>query len=90
MFLEKKGYNSEHRILDKKTYKSTTISWGDNGSRGSVGTDVSILDEKYVRFHYTQTDNVTGEKKDFSSKIETSVPTLPRDPLSPQEIVVLL
>jgi hypothetical protein len=52
------------------TYKNTTISWGENGSRGSVGTDVSILDEKYVRFHYTQTDNTTGEKKDFNYKVQ--------------------
>jgi hypothetical protein len=51
------------------TYRSKTISWGDNGSRGSVGADVSIWGEdKYVRFHYTQTDSY-GEKKDFDYKV---------------------
>lgn len=53
-----------------KTYKSTTVSWGENGSRGSVGVNVSIYDEKYVRFYYTQTDNYTGEKKDFDYKVQ--------------------
>ena len=52
------------------TYKSTTVSWGENGSRGSVGVNVSIYDEKYVRFYYTQTDNYTGEKKDFDYKVQ--------------------
>lgn len=56
--------------LGKKTYKSTTVSWGDNGSRGSVGAVVSILVQKYVRFHYTQTDNTTGEKKDFNYRVQ--------------------
>lgn len=53
-----------------KTYKSTTVSWGENGSRGSVGVNVSIYDEKYVRFYYTQTDNYTGEKKEFDYKVQ--------------------
>lgn len=57
-------------IKERGGYKSTTISWGENGSRGSVGAVVNIWgDEKYVRFTYTQTDNYTGEKKDFDYKV---------------------
>jgi hypothetical protein len=52
-----------------RTYKSTTISWGENGSRGSISVRVSIYEEKYVQFIYTQTDNTTGEKKDFDYKV---------------------
>lgn len=53
------------------TYKNITISWGDNGSRGSVGAQVSIWEEeKYVRFQYSQTNNTTGEKKDYNYKVK--------------------
>ncbi len=53
------------------TYKNTTISWGENGSRGRITAQVSIWgDDKYVRFIYTQTDNITGEKKDFDYKVQ--------------------
>lgn len=52
------------------TYKSTTISWGDDGSRGSISVRVSLYEEKYVQFIYTQTDNTTGEKKDFDYKVQ--------------------
>ena len=52
------------------TYKSTTISWGDDGSRGSISARVSLYEEKYVQFIYTQTDNSTGEKKDFDYKVQ--------------------
>lgn len=52
------------------TYKSTTISWGDDGSRGSISARVSLYEEKYVQFIYTQTDNTTGEKKDFDYKVQ--------------------
>ena len=55
--------------VNRKTYKYTTISWGDDGSRGSISVQVSILDEKYVRFIYTQTDNTSGEKKEFNYKV---------------------
>lgn len=52
------------------TFKNSTISWGENGSRGSVSTHVSIGgDDKYARFIYTQTDNNTGEKRDFDYKV---------------------
>jgi hypothetical protein len=53
-----------------RTYKSTTISWGENGLRGSISVRVSIYEEKYVQFIYTQTDNTTGEKKDFDYKVQ--------------------
>ena len=51
------------------TYKNTTISWGDNGSRGRISAEVSIWGEdKYVRFTYTQTES-NGEKKEFDYKV---------------------
>ncbi len=58
------------RDIKQSGYKSTTISWGENGSRGSVSVQVSIWgEEKYARFIYTQTDSSTGEKKDFDYKV---------------------
>lgn len=57
-------------IKEKGGYKYTTVSWGENGSRGSVSIQVSVCnEEKYARFIYTQTDNSTGEKKDFDYKV---------------------
>ena len=57
-------------IKEKGGYKYTTVSWGENGSRGSISIQVSICNkEKYARFIYTQTDNSTGEKKDFDYKV---------------------
>ncbi len=57
-------------IKEKGGYKYTTVSWGENGSRGSISIQVSICnEEKYARFIYTQTDNSTGEKKDFDYKV---------------------
>ncbi len=57
-------------IKEKGGYKYTTVSWGENGSRGSISIQVSVWDEeKYARFIYTQTDNSTGEKKDFDYKV---------------------
>ena len=32
------------------TYKSTTISWGEDGSRGRISARVSLYEEKYVQF----------------------------------------
>lgn len=57
-------------IKQRGGYKYTTVSWGENGSRGSVSVEVSLNgEEKYARFVYTQTDNSTGEKKDFDYKV---------------------
>jgi hypothetical protein len=57
-------------IKEKGGYKYTTVSWGENGSRGNISVQVSVWDEeKYARFIYTQTDNSTGEKKDFDYKV---------------------
>lgn len=54
----------------KGGYKYTTVSWGEDGSRGSISIQVSIFGEdKYARFIYTQTDNSTGEKKDYDYKV---------------------
>lgn len=57
-------------IKKKNGYKYSTISWGENGSRGSISVQVNINgNNKYVRFIYTQTDNFTGEKEDFDYKV---------------------
>ncbi|NCN11698.1 hypothetical protein GW937_00055 [Candidatus Kaiserbacteria bacterium] len=57
-------------IKERGGFKYTTVGWGENGSHGKVGVQVSIQDEeKYVRFIYTQTDRYTGEKKDFDYKV---------------------
>ena len=57
-------------IKEKGGYKYTTVSWGEDGSRGSISVQVSVCDEeKYARFIYTQTDNSTGEKKDYDYKV---------------------
>ncbi len=57
-------------IKERGCYKSTTVSWGENGSAGSIGVKVSIWGkEKYVQFSYAQTDNQTDEKKDFDYKV---------------------
>lgn len=53
-------------IKEKDGYKHTTVSWGENGSGGSISVRVIVSnEEKYARFTYTQTDNATGEKKDY-------------------------
>lgn len=63
-FLKKHGYF--------KGWRSGTITWtqGWSENKSSVGIEVSTMnDENYLRIHYTQTDNTTGEKKDFDYKI---------------------
>jgi hypothetical protein len=58
-------------IKDRGGYKYTTVTWGENGSHGRVSVEVSINNtEKYARFIYTQTDNHSGEKKDFDYRAE--------------------
>lgn len=55
------------RDMKNRSYKNTTISWGE---KGSIGCEVNLWDnEPFVRFHYTQTDNSTGEKNDFDYKV---------------------
>ncbi len=56
-------------VKETSGYKRSTVSWGENGSHGSITVEVSIWgDEKYARFLYSQTDN-NGEKKDFDYKV---------------------
>jgi hypothetical protein len=58
-------------IKNKGGYKHSTISWGENGSRGSITAQVNINgNEKYVRFIYTQTDNYSGEKTEYDYKVK--------------------
>lgn len=65
-FLKKQGYF--------KGWLSGTITWTRSGmwgeSKSSVGISVSTLDgDGYLHINYTQTDNDTGEKKEFDYKI---------------------
>lgn len=65
---------NEHKYYDGHRYG--TINWSNSWSenKNSVGIEVSAL-ERYLRIHYTQTDNDTGIKKDFDYKIPlTSTP----------------
>jgi hypothetical protein len=58
------------RDMKGQDFKGTTLSWGKDGSNGSVGCDVSIFgSEPYVRFHYTTTDSTTGIKQDEDYKV---------------------
>ncbi len=65
-----------------KGFRSTTLKWTWHGEEdGNIGVEISTMGdiqkyyhdeppgEPYVRLHYTQTDNSTGEKKDFDYKI---------------------
>lgn len=64
-FLKKHGYFTG--------WRSGTITWtsGYDKHQSSVGIEVSTMnDENYLRIYYTQTDNSTGEKKDFDYKVQ--------------------
>ena len=62
-FLRKHGYFGSG-------WHSGTITWSRNGEKtGNISVQSFISnDEKYIRFVYTQTDNHTGDKKDFDYK----------------------
>ena len=63
-FLKENGYF--------KGWWSGTITWtnGWSGTKSGVGIEISTMnEEKYLRIYYTQTDNDSGEKKDFDYKI---------------------
>jgi len=63
-FLKKNGYFNGRR--------SGIITWtrGYDEYKSSVGIEVSTLNgNDYLRIYYTQTDNYSGEKKDFDYKI---------------------
>lgn len=60
-FLKKHGYF--------RSLQSGLITWtSHSGDQNSVGIEVSIYDEGYLRIHYTQTKTDTGEKQDFDYK----------------------
>lgn len=67
----------ETSFLKKHAYftgwRSGTITWtsGYNEHKSSVSIEVSTMnDENHLRIYYTQTDNSTGEKKDFDYKVQ--------------------
>lgn len=50
-------------MKDGTTFRTKTISWGENGDRGCIQCDMQLWgDEPYVRFYYTIT-RTNGEKK---------------------------
>lgn len=53
-------------------WHSGDISWSRNGEKtGSITVEYNVdRTEYYLRFIYTQTNNDTGEKKDFNYKVE--------------------
>lgn len=63
------------RFLHKNRYfcgwNSGMVNWSSDGEKtGSVGIMVSTRDgDEYLKFNYTQTDNYSGEKKDFDYRI---------------------
>ena len=63
-FLKKHGYFNSG-------WRSGTLNFSRNGfPTGNVGIQIFIDEcEKYIKFIYTQTDNSTGEKKDFDYKV---------------------
>lgn len=69
-FLNKHGYF--------KGWQSGIMTWthGWSGNKSSVGLQSSITEDTgYLRIYYTQTDNSSGEKKEFDYKIPlTSTP----------------
>ncbi len=64
-FLKENGYF-------KASWKSGIVTWSINGEKtGSISIESCIDDfQQYIRFIYTRTDNYSGEKKDFSYKVE--------------------
>ena len=53
-------------------YANTEITWTSHwGSKNSISVQISVsdLNNRYIRFIYTQTNRDTGEKKDFDYKI---------------------
>ncbi len=64
-FLKKHGFFEDGM-------ESGTVSWSRNGENtGRIGIQSRIEEnEKYIKFIYTQTNNDTGEKKDFDYKVQ--------------------
>ena len=63
-FLKKHGYFNYG-------WRSGTVTWSRQGEQtGNISIQSCIYEnEKYIRFIYIQTDNYSGEKKDFDYKI---------------------
>ncbi len=57
-------------LRDIKTgHKNTTLTWGENGSDGSINVGVMLVGpDKYARLTYSQTDR-TGKNTDFDYKV---------------------
>lgn len=58
------------RDMKNRTSKTSTISFGAGGARGSVGCQIFLCEPRpYVRFYYSQTHATTGEKKKFDYEV---------------------
>ena len=56
-------------IKKKKGYKKSDISWGSDGSCGSITLETDIRgSHPYVRFGYIRTDNSTGKEEHLTYK----------------------
>ena len=53
----------------RNNFSGNKISWGKDGEYGSIGYRLNLFDSS-VRFFYTQTDNVTGEKKEYDYEVK--------------------
>ena len=64
-FLKQYNYLIDHR------HNFGSINWSRNGEKaGSVSFEVSTIPgDEYIRFEYTSTDRVSGEKKDYGYKV---------------------
>ena len=64
-FLRRQGFLNEG-------WRFGTVAWSRNGENTGRITIQSCIkeNEKYIRFIYTQTNNDTGENKDFDYKVQ--------------------
>lgn len=64
------SFLNQNKYFETAWY-SGDISWSRNGEKtGSITVEYKVdRTEYYLRFIYTQTDNNTGEKKDFNYKV---------------------
>ena len=57
------------RDHQRNNFNGNKISWGKNGEYGNMSYRLNLFDSS-VRFFYIQTDNATGEKKEFDYEVK--------------------
>lgn len=65
------SFLKKHKYFEDNSYKNGTITWTRKSMWGENKSSISIVvstytNDKHIRLIYTQTDNNTGEKKDFN------------------------